>query len=195
MVQLIAQINSAEFDIDSLEKLIVQDVSITYKLLNYLNSSHFSRLQPISSIRQAITFLGEKEFKLFASLVATSKLAANKPNELVRASIIRARFLELVGIELKRDESEMFLLGLFSLIDAMLDQRMEIVLKKLPLSKIIYTALVDRTGDLYMFVRLVETYETGNWTAFRYAQKKSGLESDQIVDFYLESITWADSFK
>ncbi len=195
MIQLIAQINSAEFDVDSLEKLIVQDVSITYKLLNYLNSSHFSRLQPISSIRQAISFLGEKGFKLFASLVATSKLAENKPNELVRASIIRARFLELVGIELKRDDSEMFLLGLFSLIDAMLDQRMENILKKLPLSKNIYAALVERTDDLFLFVRLVETYESGNWTGFRYAQKKSGLDSNQIVDFYLESITWADSFK
>ena len=195
MMRLISNINNAEFDVAALEKLVIQDVSVSYKLLNYINSAHFSRVQPISSIRQAISFLGEKQFKMFVSLVATSKLASGKPTELIRLSIIRARFLEQVGTALKMDSNEMFLLGLFSLIDAMLDQKMGTILKKLPLSDNINAALRDRSGDLFYYLRLVETYESGNWVAFRYAQKHTGLDSKTIVEFYMDAITWANSFE
>jgi c-di-GMP phosphodiesterase len=149
-------------------------------------------LQPISSITQAISYLGEEGFKLFVSLIATSMLAENKPDALVKMAVIRARFLQLIGIELKRDSSEMFLLGLFSLIDAMLDRNMKEILKQLPLTDKISAALIDRTGELFIYIRLIETYETGNWVAFRYAQKKSGIEDKKVLDFYLEAIAWAD---
>lgn len=195
MMQLIFQVNSTEFDVEALEKLVAQDVSITYKLLNYINSAHFARIQPISSIRQAISFLGEKGFKLFVTLIATSKLGESKPDELVRISIVRARFLELIGIELKRDSSELFLLGLFISIDAMLDQRIENIMKKMPLSDNISSALVEQRGDLFQFIRLIETYEKGNWVGFRLAQKKMGINDGLITSFYLEALTWADSFQ
>lgn len=195
MMQLISQINNEEFDVPKLENLVVQDVSVSYKLLKYLNSSYFDRIQPLSSIRQAISFLGEKQFKMFVSLVATSKLAGNKPNELVRLAFIRAHFLESLAAELQKDKNELFLLGLFSLIDAMLDQKMETILKKLPLSDNITTALRDRQGELFLFLRLVETYESGNWVAFRYAQKRIKIDSDKIVDFYLDALARADSFE
>lgn len=193
LMRLISEINSTEFDVKSLEKIISQDVSITYKLLVYVNSAYFGRLQPISSIGQAISYLGEKGFKLFASLIITSKLAKDKPDALIKMATIRARFLELVGIELKLDSNEMFLLGLFSLIDAMLDRNMEEIFEQLPLSEKIYTALVNRTGELFTYIRLIETYETGNWVAFRFAQKKSGVENQKLLDFYLEAIAWADA--
>ncbi|MFT5728393.1 MAG: c-di-GMP-related signal transduction protein [Desulforhopalus sp.] len=195
MLRLISKINTEEFDVESLAALVAQDVSITYKLLKYINSSHFSRLQPLSSIRQAITFLGENGFKMFVSLIATSKLSENKPEELIRTSIIRARFLEQIGVELKKDSSELFLLGLFMSIDAMLDQSIENVISKMPLSSTLKEALVGRTGDLYAFVRLVETYEAGKWVAFRFAQKKLGLTDEMITEYYIDALAWADSFE
>ena len=195
MLRLISKINTEEFDVESLAGLVAQDVSITYKLLKYINSSHFARLQPLSSIRQAITFLGEDGFKMFVSLIATSKLSEGKPGELIRASIIRARFLEQIGNELKKDSSELFLLGLFLSIDAMLDQSIENVISKMALSDNLKEALVNRTGDLYVFVRLIETYEAGQWIAFRFAQKKLGLTDSMITEFYLDALAWADSFE
>jgi EAL and modified HD-GYP domain-containing signal transduction protein len=195
MFRLITQINAAEFDISALGDLVSHDVSISYKLLNYLNSAYFSRLQPISSITQAISYLGEKGFRLFVSLIATSMLAENKPDALVKMAVIRARFLQLIGQELNKDSNEMFLLGLFSLIDAMLDRNMKEILKQLSISEKIKEALIDRKGELYVFIRLIETYETGNWTAFRYAQKKSGMGDIKILDFYVQAIAWADSLE
>lgn len=195
MLRLISKINTEEFDVESLAGLVAQDVSITYKLLKYINSSHFSRLQPLTSIRQAITFLGENGFKMFVSLIATSKLSENKPEELIRTSIIRARFLEQIGSQLKKDSSELFLLGLFMSIDAMLDQSIENVIGKMPLSDSLKEALVSRTGELYVFVRLVESYEAGKWVAFRFAQKKLGLTDNLITKFYVDALAWADSFE
>ncbi len=195
LMQLITKINTEEFNVESLAELVAQDVSITYKLLKYINSSHFSRLQPLSSIRQAITFLGENGFKMFVSLIATSQLSENKPGELIRASIVRAKFLEQVGLELKKDGSELFLLGLFMSLDAMLDQSIENILSKMPLSERLKQALVGRSGELFAFVRLIESYEAGNWVAFRFAQKKLGIVDSKITAFYVEALAWADSFE
>lgn len=193
LMRLISEINTADFDVDALGALIVQDVSITYKFLNYINSAYFSRVQPISSIPHAISYLGERGFKLFASLIITSMLAEDKPDALVKMATLRARFLELIGTELNIDSNEMFLLGLFSLIDAMLDRKMSAILEKLPLTENIKSALAKREGDLFIFIRLIETYETGNWAAFRFAQKKSGVANEKISAFYLEAISWADA--
>lgn len=195
LMRLISEINTADFDVNALGALIVQDVSITYKFLNYINSAYFGRVQPISSIPHAISYLGEKGFKLFASLIITSMLAKDKPDALVKMATVRARFLELIGIDLNIDSNEMFLLGLFSLIDAMLDRNMPAIIDKLPLSENIKNALAKREGELYIFIRLIETYETGNWAAFRFAQKKSGVANEKISDFYLEAIAWADALE
>lgn len=193
LMRLMSQINTADFDVKSLAESIRHDVSITYKLLTYINSAYFGRLQPLSSISQSISYLGEKGFKLFASLIITSKLAKDKPDALIKMATIRARFLELIGNELKIDSSEMFLLGLFSVIDAMLDRNMEDILEHLPLSDKIKDALLNRTGELSIYIRLIETYETGNWVAFRFAQKRTGVENQKLIDFYLEAIEWADA--
>jgi c-di-GMP-related signal transduction protein len=194
ILQLIADVNTAEFNVAALERLINQDVSISFKLLTYLNSAYFNRLQPISSIRQAIAFLGESGFKLFVTLIAAGKLADNKPDELIRASIIRARFLEHIGQELNMASSEFFMLGLFSLLDAMLDNSMEYLVSKLPLTDDVNDALVGRKGRLFPYLQLAETYESGNWPDFEKAQEQSGITGEKIIQFYIDALGWADSF-
>ncbi|MGL1932336.1 MAG: EAL domain-containing protein [Desulfotalea sp.] len=195
MMQLISEVNTNDyFDVTKLEKLVSTDISVSYKLLNYLNSSHFSRVQPLTSIRQAISFLGFDDFNRFITLIAASGLAEDKPGELIRASIIRARFMELMAKELDLDGGEMFLLGLFSMIDAILDQALRKTLKKMPLSENINEALLSRSGNLFNFLRLVETYEKGNKVAFKFALKKVGISDDRISELYLEALEWTDSF-
>jgi c-di-GMP-related signal transduction protein len=194
ILQLIADVNTSEFDVVALEKLINQDVSISFKLLTYLNSAFFRRLQPISSISQAIAYLGESGFRLFVSLIAASRLADNKPEELIRASIIRARFLEQIGKEMKLASSEFFMLGLFSLLDAMLDNTMEYLLSKLPLTNAVNDALIRRKGKLFPFLRLAEAYETGDWADFEATKERFGIPGKMIFQFYIDALGWADSF-
>ncbi len=192
-IRLISMINDQEFDIDSLEKVINQDISITYKLLKYLNSSYFSRIQQISSIKQAITFLGEKGIRLFVSLIVISKLVDHKPAELARISAIRANFLYQIGKELQIQSAELFLLGLFSLVDAMLDNTMENLVRQLPLTKDVSTALVERTGKLFPYLKLVESYESCNWELLEKEITTINFEAKKVNEFYLDSVKLADS--
>ncbi|MBE0585596.1 MAG: HDOD domain-containing protein, partial [Desulfofustis sp.] len=181
VMRLISEINQSEFDVSALEKLISRDVAISYKLLKYLNSAYFSRLAPLKSIRQAVAFLGERGVKLFVSLIATSQLAENKPDELVRLAIIRARFLEQLGKHLNVDSGELFLLGLFSLIDAMLDNSMDYLVTRLPVSEAIRQALVERTGPLAGALRLVESYERADWRTVEHWREHFMLDEQQLM--------------
>lgn len=194
IMQLICEVNRVEFDINTLDRIITQDVSISYKLLNYLNSAFFSRLQPLSSIRQAIAYLGERGTRLFVSLIATSHLAAHKPDELMKTSIIRARFLEHLGVELKKTSGELFMLGLFSLIDAMLDNSMEYLIGQLPLTDHVCEALVKRSGPLFPYLRLVELYEVGEWQEIEQALAELTITGEKAIEFYLDAIRMADSY-
>jgi EAL and modified HD-GYP domain-containing signal transduction protein len=195
MLRLISEINCSEFDVSALEKLISRDVAVSYKLLKYLNSAYFSRLAPLKSIRQAIAFLGERGVKLFVSLVATSQLAEDKPDELVRMSIIRARFLEQLGPKLGLDGGELFMLGLFSLIDAMLDNSMDDLVGRLPVSEAIRRALVERSGPLAAPLSLIESCERADWSAVDRWRRQLQVDEEQLSAMQLDAIGWADSYE
>lgn len=193
-MRLILEVNRAEFEVKKLEDLIKKDVAISYKLIKYLNSAYYSRLQPISSIRQAIAFLGEQGTRMFVTLIAISKLSENKPDELIRLSCVRARFLELLGKELRQDQGVFFLLGLFSLLDAMLDLPMDSLLKQLPVSAEIAQALENKTGPLFPYLQLLQFYEAGRWSELDSAMVQLNLEGAKIVNFYLDAVRWSGNF-
>jgi EAL and modified HD-GYP domain-containing signal transduction protein len=194
IMQLICEVNRAECDLKKLEALINQDVSISYKLINYLNSAYFARLQPISSIKQAIAYLGERGIRMFISLIAASRLVGNKPDELLRASAIRAKFLEQIAIEMDIDSGELFMLGLFSMLDAMLDNSMEFLVGQLPLTAQVRNALVKRSGALSPYLRLAETFEAGHWSALDSQLAVLKISPSKLQDFYLNAVRLADIF-
>ncbi len=196
LLQLITEVTKAEFEPAALEKLINQDVSVSFKLLKYLNSALFFRVQPISSIRQAIAFLGEKGIRQFVSLIAASKLSENKPTELIRTSIIRARMLELMAEDLnKKNSGDYFMLGLFSLIDAMLDNEMDYLLEQLPLTDPVKAALGRREGEMLPFLQTIELYEAGDWGRFEEVLSDIGIEASRYPAFYFDAVGWADNYQ
>ncbi|HSQ85427.1 MAG TPA: HDOD domain-containing protein [Desulfobacterales bacterium] len=196
LLQIVGEANKKDCSFEKLEKLINRDVSISYKLLRYINSAFFKRACEISSIKHAIVLLGEMEVKRFISMVATAELASDKPDELVRASIIRARMCELLGLHSHNgaDISELFLMGLFSLIDAMLDNNMEDIMQSLPLSKNIKEALLEEKGDLADYLKLVCSYESANWETFSSIISKVNVDEKKLPEFYQEAVSWADSY-
>lgn len=195
LVQLVAEANKPDFRFEELEKIISRDVSISYKLMRYINSPFFKRVHEISSIKQAVVLLGEEGMRRFISLMVMAKLAADKPGELVKASIIRARLCELLGKHAKDkpDGSELFTLGLFSLIDAIMDQDMKDLMKKLPLTESIKMALTNGQGKLADYLRVAASYETGDWKGFEEGTKKLGIAQEVVPELYLDALGWADS--
>ena len=164
-IRLLQEIHKPEIDFDRLEKLVKTDVSLTYKLLKFINSILFGFYSEIRSIKQALAILGEKEIRKWLSLIALQSMGKNKPDELMVTALCRARFCELVAsrVGLGERSSDLFLLGMFSLIDAFLDQPMAKILDALPIAEEIKLALLGRENRFQEVYALVLTYETGNY--------------------------------
>lgn len=195
MLSLVNLLHSIDYNIDAIEKIIKVDVAISHKLLNFLNSAYFGRLSPVKSIKQAIVFLGEQGVRQFVTLIVMSNLTENKPKELSRLSIIRAKFLQNVSQKTVGVESEeLFMMGLFSLIPAMLDCTMGDAMDKLPLSESIKSALVQREGPLFSFLKLVEDYENLDQHIPSCELLPSAVGNDVIVESYIDAVKMADSF-
>ncbi len=196
LLQIMAEVNQPEIGLEKIESLIAPDVSLSYKLLRYINSAFFAKAQKISSIQQALVYMGESEIRRFVSLVAMSNLAKGKPGELIRTSCVRGKFCELVG-ELARQKttpSELFTLGMFSLIDAILDQPMDRVMQELPLDEDIKTALIDRKGRLSGYLFLAETYEKGQWPQMSKICRVMDLDEKKLPDLYGQACKWSNTF-
>jgi c-di-GMP-related signal transduction protein len=196
LLQIVGEANKKDCSFEKLEKIMNRDITVSDKLLCYINSAFCKRPIKISNIQHAANILGETEIKRFISMVATAELASDKPDELVRTSITRARFCELLGIYSQNgvNTSELFLTGLFSLIDAMLDNKMEDIMITLPLSKNIKQALLEKKGDLADYLNLVSSYESANWETFSSILSKIKVDEKKIPEFYQDAVSWADFF-
>jgi len=196
LLQIMAEVNRPEFDFAQLEKLIAPDVTLSYKLLKYINSAFFAKAQDIVSIQQALVYMGESEIRRFVSLIAMSNLARGKPDELIRASCIRGKFCELLAVETGAAASaaQLFTLGMFSLIDAIVDQPMAVVMKDLPLAEEIKSALVFRKGPLVGYLGLMEYYERGQWGLMSRVANALSIPEAKLPRLYLQACQWANSF-
>lgn len=196
LMQIIVEVNNPTFKFDNIEKLIAPDVNLSYRLLRYINSAFFAKSQRISSIKQALVYMGQKEIRRFVSLIGISNLASGKPDELIRAACIRAKFCEQLSelSPMKVLEAELFTLGLFSLIDAILDQSMEKVMAALPLSDNIKSALVHGNGELIGYLRLVESYEKGQWDQVVDIAQALEIDQQHLPERYLAACQWSNTF-
>ncbi|MGD9008853.1 MAG: HDOD domain-containing protein [Desulfobacteraceae bacterium] len=196
LMQIIVEVNNPHFKFENVEQLIAPDVNLSYRLMRYINSAFFAKSQRIASIKQALVYMGQKEIRRFISLIGISNLAKGKPGELVRAACIRAKFCEQLAelSETKVLEAELFTLGMFSLIDAILDQSMEKVMAKLPLSNNIKSALVDGNGELIDYLSLVECYEKGQWDRVSAVCRSLQIDERKLPDLYLAACKWSNTF-
>ncbi len=193
LLNLLAEINRPQTTVDRLEQIIAADVAVSYKLLRYINSAFFYLLKQVDSIRQAIIYLGEREIRRFVTLVIVSELAADKPAELVRLSVIRARWCELMAENSQRTQetAEFFLLGLFSLIDAILDKPMAQMMERLPLSDEVKEALTGETGAHAPFLLAMLSYEKGQSKECLRHLRSIRVDPAKVYDFYLEAVKFS----
>ncbi|PID71702.1 MAG: signal transduction protein [Desulfobulbus propionicus] len=193
-LRLLAEVAKKNTTVEALHKIISNDISVSYKLLRFLNSSYFYRLQEISSIKHAIAFLGEKELRHFVMLVIISEMASEKPGELIRLGLVRAKFCELLGEQStskKIDASELFMLGLFSLLDAMLDLKMAEIMKKLPVSQLVKEALIAGSGPYAPYLSIVKYYERNQQDKLASFFAQKGITPEQVNEYYLTAIRYA----
>jgi c-di-GMP-related signal transduction protein len=193
-LKLVQELNKPNIDYSYLEKIIKQDVSLSIKLLRFINSAQFSTAKEIQSVRHALSLLGEESIKRWASLVALSNMSSDKPEELMILAVTRARFCEAVAsmVGLSHRADELFFMGMVSLLDAILDRSLKDILTELPLAQDIKDALLGMQNPLYDVYRYTLSYEEGNWhRVWTYAAK---LETDEMVlpQLYMDAVSWAE---
>jgi EAL and modified HD-GYP domain-containing signal transduction protein len=193
-LQLIQKVNQPEIDFDELEQVIKQDVSLSYKLLHFINSASFGVRNRIHSIKYALVLLGGKEIAKWVSLIALKGMASDKPNELLVNSIIRARFCELLAplVGLEDRSQDLFLMGMFSLIDAVMDQPLPELLAQLPIASDIKSALLGKTGPLLKVYELIQAYERADWDRLPVMGARINLDILRLPGIYHQSLEWTD---
>ena len=151
----------------------------------------------ISNLRHALNYMGQVEVKKFIALLALANLGDNKPFELIHLSLIRAKFCELMGQakSLSNNPPTGFLLGLFSLLDALLDQPMQGIVEKLPIGGNIKAALCGDESDLRQFLSLIRAFEAGYWNGVANISKQLSLDLKMTQAFYNESLKWGIAMK
>lgn len=192
-LRLLQLVNEPELDVDRVEALILGDISLSYKLLRYLNSPMFRRQTPVQSVRHAIITLGQQPMQKWVSIVAMHGLSGDKPSELMNTSLIRGRFTELLGkiVFGPALAADCFIVGMFSLLDAMLDQPMQDVIQELSLSNDIRLPLLKCESPLLPVLELTMAIETGDWSTVSRLAVLLGIEDAEVFSLYSESIQWA----
>ncbi len=195
LYNLLAEITQTTTSIERLYDIISKDVAISYKLLRFINSAYFYRLQEVKTVKHAIAYLGKEELRRFVILIVVSELAVEKPDELIRLSLVRAKFCELLGCQsqLRNSSSELFLMGLFSLIDSMLNTTMTTIMDKLPIAEEIKDALCKGTGDFEPFLKAIVAYEKAELDACTDAVNQLNVDIKLLPDIYLESLRYANA--
>jgi len=194
-LRLLAQVHRRELDFGEVEELIKRDAPLCYRLLRYVNSGAFALPSRISSIRQAMMILGEEDMRKWIALAAIPALASDKPNELLERATLRARFCELLAPWAGPSPrgSELFLAGMFSLLDAMVGRPLGELLEELGLTDTVGAVLLGQSpaeSGLSQVYRLALACEDADWDAVLRIAKKLRAPVEVVSDLYVEAVDW-----
>lgn len=188
------EVTRADLDYNRLEPIIRQDVGMTIKLLRFLNSAFFGFKMRVTSIRHGLVLLGERSIRQWASLMAMIGLGEGKPPEILTVSLARARFCELAGdaVDYAGNREDLFLMGLLSTMDALMDRPLPELLAEMPIAPEIRSALVGDDSVAGRLFALCLACEKGDWETIPRLCQAVGLEESVAADLYVQSLEWAD---
>jgi len=186
---LLRQINEEDFDLSDIAGTIGRDPSLSISLLRFINTV---MPRQINSIRNAVAILGQKEVKRWATAALSIQLAEDRPNEITRLSLIRARFAENLAkvFEMGMFSPSLFMMGLFSLLDVILEKPMDSAAKEVALDEEVRAALVDRTGEFFKVLNLMEAYEHADWDDVAIKLVQNNLKLEEVTDAFIEALVW-----
>jgi EAL and modified HD-GYP domain-containing signal transduction protein len=180
--------------VDRLERIIKQEASIAYRLLRRINSLAFGFRAEVRSLRHALVLLGEHEIRTSAMVWLLAEIGQECPSEVVVASTLRARACELLAVEGSAavEPSELFLVGLFSMLDAIMERPMDQVVANLPVSDGVREALVGTPNGLKAVLDCVLAYERGGWTQAVDLARTAGIDEDALSSSYHQALIWVN---
>ena len=190
-LRMLQEVSRPELDVPALEKLVKAEASVCYRLLRYLNSAVFGFKKEIHSVRHALSLLGERDLRRWVRLVAAVGAGQDKTSDLVLSAMVRGRFCELLAPRVPHAESDLFLMGLLSLIDVMLETPMTAVLEKISLDAATKSVLLGQPSILQPVFQLMLAHESGKWEAAAALSGGLRLDADDVASCYWEAQQWA----
>lgn len=189
-LQLLNVVNETDFEITDAANVIGQDAALVVRLLEMVN--HMTSNRGVSSVRHAAALLGQNELKKWITTVITKELCSDRPSEIMRMSMIRARFAENLSkyFELEPFSAEIFLMGLFSVLDQILEKPMKECLEMVKISTDIRQALLDHKGRIYPVLEFILHYEDADWADVSRIMLLNKMRKNQAYDAYLEALDW-----
>ena len=190
--QLISKVNEENMDFDELTQIITRDVSLTYNLLKLVNSAYFGQRNRVNSVKQALVVLGEREIRKWVTLITLQGMSTERFSAPVSLSLIRARFAELLAqvTGFHNHQEELFLTGLFSMLDVLLQRPMPQILDEVQAPLAVKEVLLYGTGPFEDLCMAVASYEQGEWDKIEASAKKLNIEASALTKAYLEALRW-----
>lgn len=189
-IELLNTVNSDNFELTQAADIIGRDTALTISLLRMVNNMAIN--SEITSIRHATAMMGQKDLKKWITTAVVGELCTDKPNEVTRLSLLRARFAEnLAGVfGMALQSSELFLMGLFSVLDVILDMPMEEALAMVHVSKQVRDVLVERKGPLAKVYDFILRYENADWQEVSRQMILEDIDLDTLYNAYLQTLEW-----
>ncbi len=189
-IQLLNIVNDDNFELTEAADIIGRDTALTLSLLKIVN--RMARNSEITSIRHAAAMMGQRELKKWINTAVVNVLYQDKPSEITRVSLIRAKFAENLakhfGLQMKSEE--LFLMGLFSVLDVILDKTIVEALEMVKVSAEISEALIYKRGKLAPVMQFIEQYENANWTEISRQMIVYGINMKEIEAAYTDTLVW-----
>jgi EAL and modified HD-GYP domain-containing signal transduction protein len=192
-IHMLKLLQQDPLDLYQLCQYVKRDTSLAYRFLRLVNSPMFAKRQKITSIMSALILIGDDAVRRIATLAITSEFNAHQTPEILRMAFVRGRFCELASCFCGLERAEQYLLGMFSLLPAMLRIPMDNLAPELPLREEIRAALMGTVSRGSSLLRWAESHERGDWEECDAISHAYGLSMEQMTWCYAEAVVWADS--
>jgi EAL and modified HD-GYP domain-containing signal transduction protein len=191
--RLLCEVNRPEVSLEQLAAIIRGDPLMTFHLLKFINSVWFGVRCVVNSVQHALVLIGPKETRRWASMLVIRNLGQGKPPELLLRSLTRAKVAEMIAplVNMRQHTPEMFLLGLFSSIDAMLNRPLDELLKNLPIDEKIKAALLGQAGPFRNVLDLILCYEEGDWDNLTSFAQRLRINEQALPPLFTQAMKWA----
>lgn len=194
VLQAMRQVMTAEA-ISDVEEIILRDVTLSYRLLKYINSAAFGMRRKIESVQQALSLLGLANIQQWLSVMLLATVGSEKPRELIKVTLLRGRVLEgIAELSNPKRKADYFILGLFSLLDTLLGIPMRDALDKLYLPDDIREGLLDPESPKGKVLALVKALEDDDWGLVDEYCRDMDIKCGDLVSIYTKAMHWVDEY-
>jgi len=196
-LELLQAATANEIDVQELASKIKHEASLTFRLLRYLNSAAFGLRSEVHSVPHALSLLGERELRKWIAVICIGVMADGKPDELMTIPLVRGRFCELLApiAGMPSHANDLFLLGLLSVMDAILDQPLKTILADLPVRNEIKEALLAKTGLYRSLLDIAIAHERADWETVSAEVGFLGLDPNKIPEIYVAAVDWSTALR